>query len=417
MKYLTPLLFLLCLSFWGHAITTHPESPGNYTLIAYGSPASVILLLTETGNPQNIIEFTAEHSGSSYDNFPLSGHFCHFYSSPILLGHALRTLMIKLKAKNPEKKFLSIEHFAIFIAGYDKCAELMVSPEKDKNVKDFYLDEVRKQLALYNVTAPDMTTIAGHHRLIARAARESLEPDSIERIDDVDIILLTTSAVGYEVRGGQILSVKTPYISTHGGSFQLGTIICEEHINQACHQLKQFGQIYDPVASAINTLPTVQAFNEKNEESFFPYYAKKYFLEDSLYSNIHSQLAYEVMSSDTPSGYNQTLWQEGQNILRYYVIAQAAEKTATYSLLHAAFQVLQRLGEEAQYPALPSCKLPPIHIFGELPLHDIRLGPQLVQMMGIDRGNRTKLYTQSEFHLALAKGAQRYMGLFPGLRQ
>ncbi|MGI9276194.1 MAG: hypothetical protein ACR2PT_15315, partial [Endozoicomonas sp.] len=407
------LLFLvLCLSLWRHAATAQPGDPDDLTLIAYEANASVTLLLTETGNPQNIIEFAVEHSGSAYQNFPHPGNICFNDSPPTLLGNTARTLMSKMQARNPEQKSLSVRHFVIFIAGYDDCAKLLIGSQKKK---DFYLGEVREQLALYNVQAPDLITLTGDDRLVVRAARESLEPDSIERIDDVNAIQLTTLTVGYEIRGGYPVTSKAPFVNKHGGDYQLGSIICEDHTSQAYRQREYSGQIYDPVACAINALPQVQAFNKANQEPFFSHYAKKYFVSDILFANVHGFLGFEVLRNNAPPGYNETFWQEGQNILKYYVTGQAEQKIGTYSLAHAALQVVERLEKEGQYPVLASGQLPPLHIFGEVPSSEVGLSGQLLKLMEAERAKRTRIYTQAEFHLAAAKGAQRYMGLFPSL--
>ena len=63
MKHPILRLLALCLFlfFWGHTASAQPGEPDDLTLIAYEANSSVTLLLTETGNPKNIIEFAVEH--------------------------------------------------------------------------------------------------------------------------------------------------------------------------------------------------------------------------------------------------------------------------------------------------------------------------------------------------------------------
>ena len=452
------LMLLFSLPLWVQGVAASNGTPIiDYTLTVYEGNSYAQAILAETGNPGNYIS-VEEHSGSRYENLGHPGNIAYFDSPPILLGNALTALMRKLRTADPFLVSINVQHFHIFIAGYDEYADAYICKKMLENgstapgyinaekaevagasgfcmvsdngevigkrlKKDHFLEQVKGKLFVNGIKFDGEVVLTGDDRLHNASATETADTATDQITPDIAVVHATSCIWGDQIRGGKVVegSGVTATTSRDGGYYQLGKKICTEHSKNVPDGLNAWSQFDDPVLAAMNSFPLAKGYFKAKEEHLFNRYKRGFYKtpKPTYFANEQGYMGVEILLNEAPYAFNDTLWKEAQNILTAYVIGEAkeSEKNSQEKDSSVIDEIAVVIGELSKQTHIhtASGEPPRIRVVGEFPWKRLKFFPAIKQRLPSEVTDRLDLLTDSDYQLVTSKASQRYSGLYPAL--
>ena len=383
------------------AIVICQQMHAGQSLAAYQGNAHVHLLLFDTDSPGKIIESVSIDADSDYRYLGNPTNIAFFDSPPKMLAYAVQELLAKLSSGDQRLKNLQLDHFGVFVAGYEVFApELVCLKAEGYGYADEYFAAKNSYAGAKGKCLPHNNGVPvwleskedyfwrtfygfnyefgqtikarhmflkGDHHLITQAARVRMirEQDTYEFIPDIDVVHTTTCAPGYQIRDGLMVegSSVAPDILKDGGFHQVGRDVCSMILKAAPGSFT-IGKTYDNlVLNALSALPVAREYARHRNDSILNRWKKGFSNELGI---AITMVLKEAALPENDEDINSQIQEE----LIPLIVGGGPSKT--YATLQAVAQSIQKLVNKG-HVILPDGKKSRIRLLGEFPWDELGL--------------------------------------------
>ena len=425
MKHLITTVILLLVA--AASLETH----AGHSLAAYQGNANVHLLLFDTDNPHTVIKSVEINPVSEYVYLGNPTNIAYFDSPPKMLAFAVSKLLEALSTDNNKVHRLELDHFGVFIAGYEAFAHAQVCTKADGTG---YLDEKIRLRANNAGAAGDCLTrdngvplllenketffwrlfsqfndelgqsveaghrlLKGDHLLLTQAARVRLisGQSAYELMDNIDLVQTTTCAPGYKVRGG-VWTEGTPVSpdnSKDGGFHQLGRSACTHYLKPEKKPFKAGKPHGNIVLDKLESMPVAVAYAHHRKDSILNRWKKGFSNELGIaITMVLKNATFPEQDEDYSNAVQEQL-----------IPLITGEPPRNYGVLQAVAESIRKL--ERSYVLLPDGRKNPIRLLGEFPWSKLGLKLFFRNELSSETYERLEFITAPDFEPMLTIAA------------
>ena len=369
------------------------------SLAVYLGSAHVHLILFDTDNPKHIIKSLSRNSASGYKYLGKPTNIAYFDSPPQVLAYAINELLEDLSVDWMKIDQLWLDHFSVFVAGYDFFAHELICAKADGFG---YVDEdIRRMTGNAGAAGSCLTSngvpvwledkeaffwrtldrfnhelgqtikarhrsLKGDHLLLTQAARINLirEEDTYEFIPNTDMVQLSTCAPGYQIRNGTWVeeSSVSPDNPKDGGFHQVGRDGCSRYLKPATGPFT-VGKVYNNIVlNALSALPVAEEYASYRNDSILNRW------KDGFSNELGIAITMVLRKAALPEK-DEDLNPQIQEELIPLIIGEPPMEHGT---LQSVVQTIRKL-EQKGHALLPNGRKNRIRLLGEFPWDELGL--------------------------------------------